>query len=45
VTRCGGVMTLTGGGEVAQERKKGGDDASWTNANFTELKNEENPYG
>jgi hypothetical protein len=34
VTRHGGVMMLVGG-EAAPGREKGGDDVSWTDANFT----------
>jgi hypothetical protein len=30
---------------VALEREKGGDDASWADANITEPKNKENSYG
>jgi hypothetical protein len=33
------------GGEAAQGRGKGGDGASWTDAYFTGLKNEENSCG
>jgi hypothetical protein len=39
VTRCGDVATLAGG-EAATERGKGGNDASWADANLTGLKNE-----
>jgi hypothetical protein len=41
VTRCGGVTTLATG-EAALGRRKEVDDASWTNANLTGPKNEEN---
>jgi hypothetical protein len=34
MTRRDDVMTLVGG-EAAQRRGKGGDDAIWANANFT----------
>jgi hypothetical protein len=43
MTRCGDVVTSTGG-EAAPGREKGGDDASWTDANLTGPKNEENPH-
>jgi hypothetical protein len=32
-------------GEATPEREKGGDDASWIDANLTKLKNEENSCG
>jgi hypothetical protein len=41
VTWRNGVMTSVGG-EMAPKRKKGGDDATWPDANLTGLKNEEN---
>jgi hypothetical protein len=41
VTWCGGVMTSTGG-EVAPERKKGGDNVSWADVNLTGSKNKKN---
>jgi hypothetical protein len=41
VTRRNGVMTLTGG-ETAPERRKGGDEVSWDDANLTGLKNKKN---
>jgi hypothetical protein len=40
VTRHDGVVTLTGG-EVAPERKKGGDEANWVDGS----KNKENSHG
>jgi hypothetical protein len=33
VTRCGG-MTISAGGEAALRREKGGNDASWDDANL-----------
>jgi hypothetical protein len=39
VTRHGGVAT-SAGGEVAPERGKGGDNASWADANLIGPKNE-----
>jgi hypothetical protein len=42
VIRRGGVTTSVGG-EVALRRRKEGDDANWTNTNFTGPKNKENP--
>jgi hypothetical protein len=42
VTRRGGMVTLVGE-DVTPERVKGGDDASWTYINLTNLKNKENP--
>jgi hypothetical protein len=44
VTRCGSV-TMSIGGEVAPGRGKGGDDASWADANLTGPKNKENSHG
>jgi hypothetical protein len=44
MTRCSGMVTLAGG-EMASGREKGGDDASWADANLTEPKNKENPRG
>jgi hypothetical protein len=41
VTRCGS-MTTSDRGDAALRRKKGGDVISWTDANLTKLKNEEN---
>jgi hypothetical protein len=41
VTRCGGVMTLVRG-EATSRKGKGGDNASWAQANLTGLKNKEN---
>jgi hypothetical protein len=38
-------ITMSDGGEAATGREKGGDDASWTDANLTEPKNEENSCG
>jgi hypothetical protein len=43
VTQCGG-MTMLAGGEVAPERGKKGDDASWADVNFIGPKNKENPH-
>jgi hypothetical protein len=37
MTQCGGVMT-SAGGDATLERKKGGDDVSWANANLTGVK-------
>jgi hypothetical protein len=42
VSWCDGVAMLVRG-EAVLERGKGGDDASWTDANLTKSKNEENP--
>jgi hypothetical protein len=42
VTRRGGVAT-SAGGETTSGRGKGGDDASWSDADLTRPKNEENP--
>jgi hypothetical protein len=44
MTRRGGVVTLVKE-EAAPGREKEGDDASWTNVNFTGLKNKENSCG
>jgi hypothetical protein len=44
VTQRSGVTTSVEG-EVAPERKKGGDDVSWADVNLTEPKNKENPHG
>jgi hypothetical protein len=44
VTQLGGVATSTEGG-AAPGRGKEGDDASWTDANLTRPKHEENPRG
>jgi hypothetical protein len=41
MTRCGG-MTTSVGREVTSGTKKEGDDVTWTDANFTGLKNEKN---
>jgi hypothetical protein len=38
-------MVTSAGGEAVLGRGKGEDDASWTDANFIGLKNEENPRG
>jgi hypothetical protein len=37
-------VTTSTEGEVTLGTGKGGDDAGWTDANFTELKNEENTH-
>jgi hypothetical protein len=39
VTRCGGVTT-SAGAKAAPRREKRGKDASWTDVNLTESKNE-----
>jgi hypothetical protein len=39
MTRCGGMATLVGR-EATSGTEKGGDDVTWTDANFTGLKNE-----
>jgi hypothetical protein len=44
VTRRG-IMAMSVGGEVAPGRGKGGNDSSWTDANLTGSKNEENSRG
>jgi hypothetical protein len=44
VTQCGGVR-MSVGGEATSGRGKGGDNASWTDANFTGPKNKENSHG
>jgi hypothetical protein len=44
VTWCDDVTT-SAVGEVAPRRGKGGDDASWADANLTRPKNKENPHG
>jgi hypothetical protein len=38
-------MAMSAGGEVPPGRGKGGDDASWADANLTGPKNKENPRG
>jgi hypothetical protein len=40
--KCDGMTTLTGG-ERAPGMGRGENDVSWADANFTGLKNEENP--
>jgi hypothetical protein len=37
------MMTLVGG-EAAPERRKGGDDANWTDVNLIRPKNKENTH-
>jgi hypothetical protein len=44
MTRRGDVTTSTGG-DVTPGRGKGGDDASWADANLTKSKNKENSRG
>jgi hypothetical protein len=44
MTQCSGMVMLAGG-EMVSGRGKGGDNASWADANLTEPKNEENPRG
>jgi hypothetical protein len=36
---------ISAGGDVAPERGKGGDDASWADTNLIGLKNKENSHG
>jgi hypothetical protein len=43
MTRCGGMATLVGR-EATSGTEKGGDDVTWTDANFTGLKNEKKIY-
>jgi hypothetical protein len=38
-------MTMSAGGEARSVKGKGGDDASWTDANTIVPKKEENPSG
>jgi hypothetical protein len=38
-------MAMSSGGEAVPVREKGGDDVSWTDANLTGSKNEENTHG
>jgi hypothetical protein len=44
VTKRGGMTTLAGG-ETPPGEGEGGDDVSWADMNFTDLKNKENSRG